>query len=102
MAQAPAYKDALNVMISGAAGQIGYSLIPLFASGQVFGADQPMNLILLDIERMMKPLQGVVMEINDGAYPLINSITATHEHPVVCYFYLYLYLYLYLCLVSHR
>jgi len=77
MAQAP--KQAINVMISGAAGQIGYSLIPLFAGGLVFGPDQPMNLILLDIEPMMERLQGTVMEIEDGAYPLVESIVPTFK-----------------------
>ncbi|XP_054161366.1 malate dehydrogenase, cytoplasmic-like [Oppia nitens] len=67
----------IRVLITGAAGQIGYSLIPLVASGQVFGADQPVIIHLLDIEFMAGVLNGVVMEINDCAYPLVKSIVAT-------------------------
>ena len=63
--------------LTGAAGQIGYSLIPLVASGQVFGADQPVILHLLDIAPMAGVLNGVVMEINDCAYPLVHSVVAT-------------------------
>ncbi|CAG2184133.1 unnamed protein product, partial [Oppiella nova] len=62
---------------TGAAGQIGYSLIPLVASGQVFGPNQPVILHLLDIAPMIGVLNGVVMEINDCAYPLLQSIVAT-------------------------
>ena len=63
----------------GAAGQIGYSLIPLVATGQVFGADQPVILHLLDIPFMAGVLDGVVMEVNDCAYPLVDSIVATTD-----------------------
>lgn len=64
----------LTVAITGAAGQIGYSLIPIVCSGRTFGNNVRLNLRLLDIEPAMKSLQGVVMEIEDCAYPLINSI----------------------------
>lgn len=67
----------IRVLITGAAGQIGYSLIPLVASGQVFGPNQPVILHLLDIAPMIGVLNGVVMEINDCAYPLLQSIVAT-------------------------
>jgi len=69
----------IRVLITGAAGQIGYSLIPLVASGQVFGADQPVILHLLDIAPMAGVLNGVVMEINDCAYPLVSSVVATTD-----------------------
>ncbi len=62
------------VCITGAAGQIGYSLIPLVASGDVFGADQPIDLRLLDIPPMMESLRGTAMEMQDCAYPALASV----------------------------
>jgi len=67
----------LRVLITGAAGQIAYSLIPLVASGATFGADQQIILHLLDIGPMEKALKGVVMEIEDCAYPLVQEVIAT-------------------------
>ncbi len=67
-------KRPIVVCITGAAGQIGYSLIPLVASGEMFGMDQPVELRLLDIAPMMEPLKGTVMEIHDCAYPLLTSV----------------------------
>lgn len=64
----------LNVVITGAAGQIGYSLIPLVASGQTFGKDVEINLRLLDIEPKLKDMNGVLMEIQDCAFPLVLDI----------------------------
>ena len=72
-------KKPLVVSITGAAGQIGYSLLPRIASGQVFGADQPVALRLIEIEPGMKALAGVVMELNDCAFPLLESIEATSD-----------------------
>ena len=72
-------KKPLVVSITGAAGQIGYSLLPRIASGQVFGADQPVQLRLIEIEPGMKALAGVVMELNDCAFPLLESIEATSD-----------------------
>ena len=72
-------KKPLVVSITGAAGQIGYSLLPRIASGQVFGADQPVELRLIEIEPGMKSLAGVVMELNDCAFPLLESIVATSD-----------------------
>jgi len=66
-------------VISGAAGQIGYSLIPLFANGQVFGYDQKVVLSLLEIEPAMKALNGVRMELDDCAYPLVEDIICTAD-----------------------
>jgi malate dehydrogenase len=73
-------KSPIRVLISGAAGQIGYALIPLVAGGQVFGLDQPVILHLLDIEPMKQVLQGVVMEVDDGAYPLVHGVVATSDY----------------------
>jgi malate dehydrogenase len=60
--------------VTGAAGQIAYSLLPLLASGQVFGHDQPIQLQLLDIEPCLKVLGGVVMELEDCEYPLLTKV----------------------------
>ncbi len=70
-------KDPIHVAITGAAGQIGYSLLFRIASGSMFGPDQPVTLRLIEIEPALPALEGVVMEINDCAFPLVKSITPT-------------------------
>jgi malate dehydrogenase len=70
-------KPALNVAITGAAGQIGYALAFRVASGQMLGEDQPVNLHLLEITPALQALQGVVMELNDCAFPTLNRVIAT-------------------------
>lgn len=60
-------------MVTGAAGQIAYSLLQLVGNGSVFGSQQSINLRLLDIPPMMSSLQGVVMEIQDLALPLVRG-----------------------------
>jgi malate dehydrogenase len=75
-------KPALNVAITGAAGQIGYALAFRLASGQMLGPDQPVNLHLLEITPALPALQGVVMELNDCAFPTINKIVATDDAKV--------------------
>ncbi len=72
-------KPPIVVSVTGAAGQIAYSLLPRIASGQVFGADQPVILKLIEIEPGMKALAGVVMELSDCAFPLLESIEATSD-----------------------
>lgn len=72
-------KKALRVAVTGAAGQIGYSILPRLASGQVFGADQPVILQLIEIEPGMAALQGVAMELQDGAFPLLEGIETTSD-----------------------
>ncbi|MGH9032230.1 MAG: malate dehydrogenase [Acidimicrobiia bacterium] len=69
----------VHVTITGAAGQIGYALVHRVASGQLLGADQPIVLRLLEIEPAMTALEGVVMEIEDGAHPLVDGIEATSD-----------------------
>ena len=69
----------LHVTVTGAAGQIGYALVHRIASGQLLGPDQPVVLRLLEIEPAMKTLAGVVMEIEDGAHPLLEGIEATSD-----------------------
>jgi malate dehydrogenase len=69
----------VNVTVTGAAGQIGYSLLFRIASGDLFGPDVPVALRLLEIEPAMKALHGVVMELEDCAFPLLASIEATSD-----------------------
>merc|ERR1712106_1155273 len=64
-------------VITGAAGQIAYSLLYQIASGYVFGENQPVSLSLLDIGPMMTVLNGVVMELQDSALPLLRDVVAT-------------------------
>ena len=70
-------KSPLHVTVTGAAGQIGYQLLFRIASGQLLGPDQPVVLRLLEIEPAMKSLEGVVMELDDCAFPLLAGIEAT-------------------------
>ncbi|MEE2639423.1 MAG: malate dehydrogenase [Planctomycetota bacterium] len=69
----------ITVSVTGAAGQIGYSLLFRIASGAMFGPDQPVNLRLIEIEPAMGALQGVVMELDDCAFPLLNEVVATAD-----------------------
>jgi malate dehydrogenase len=75
-------KKPLNVAITGAAGQIGYALAFRVASGQMLGDDQPVNLHLLEISAALPGLQGVVMELNDCAFPTLNRVVASDEAKV--------------------
>jgi malate dehydrogenase len=70
-------KPPLRVAITGAAGQIGYSLLFRIASGSMFGPDQPVILQLIEIEAALPSLGGVVMELQDCAFPLLAGITPT-------------------------
>ena len=72
-----ATKPPVHVTVTGAAGQIGYSILFRIASGQLLGPDQPIVLRLLEIEPALKVLDGVVMELDDGAFPLVSDIVAT-------------------------
>ena len=65
--------------MTGAAGQIGYALLFRIASGQLFGPEQPVVLRLLEIEPALKTLDGVVMELDDCAFPLLADIVATAD-----------------------
>src|SRR4030095_7361706 len=75
-------KSPVNVAITGAAGQIGYALAFRVASGATRGPDQPVNLHLLEITPALGALQGVVMELNDCAFPTLNKIVATDDAKV--------------------
>lgn len=72
-------KAPITVAVTGAAGQIGYSLLFRIASGALFGPDQPVNLRLIEIEPALGALGGVVMELDDCAFPLLNSVTPTAD-----------------------
>ena len=72
-------KKPVNVAITGAAGQIGYALAFRVASGAMLGPDQPINLHLLEITPALPGLQGVVMELNDCAFPTLNQVIATDD-----------------------
>jgi len=72
-------KTPVRVAITGAAGQIGYSLLFRIASGQMLGEDQPVILQLLDITPAMDALKGVAMELEDCAFPLLSDIVRTDD-----------------------
>ncbi|WP_404425347.1 malate dehydrogenase [Nibricoccus sp. IMCC34717] len=70
-------KSPIRVAVTGAAGQIGYSLLFRIASGACFGPEQPVILHLIEIEPALPALQGVVMELQDCAFPLLKGVVAT-------------------------
>jgi malate dehydrogenase len=72
-------KPPIKVAVTGAAGQIGYSLLIRIASGGMLGPDQPIDLHLIEIEPALGALQGVVMELQDCAFPLLNKIVPTAD-----------------------
>lgn len=75
-------KAPIRVAVTGAAGNIGYSLLWRIAAGDCFGADQPIILQLLEIPQGMGKLEGVVMELLDSAFPLVHDIVATDDAKV--------------------
>lgn len=72
-------KDPVRIAITGGAGQISYSLIFRIAAGDMLGPDQPVILQLLEIPQAMDALNGVVMEVNDCAFPLVKDVVATDD-----------------------
>ena len=72
-------KQPVKVAVTGAAGQIGYALLFRIAAGDMRGPDQPVDLHLLEITPALGALNGVVMELNDCAFPLLNNIVATDD-----------------------
>jgi malate dehydrogenase len=72
-------KKAIRVAVTGAAGQIGYSLLFRIASGEMLGDDQPVILQLLDITPSLPALKGVVMELDDCAFPLLQAVVQTDD-----------------------
>jgi len=72
-------KTPIKVAVTGAAGQIGYALLFRIASGQMFGPDQPLILHLIEIPDALSALDGVVMELHDCAFPLLESVVPTAD-----------------------
>ena len=72
MAQTP-----IRIAVTGAAGQIGYALVFRIASGGMFGPDQPVILHLIEVEPVLAALTGVVMELDDCAFPLLKGVVPT-------------------------
>ncbi|KAK9051582.1 hypothetical protein SSX86_028209 [Deinandra increscens subsp. villosa] len=77
-------KDPLIVLVTGAAGQIGYALLPMIARGAMLGQDQPVILHILDTEPNEETLKGVKMELMDGAFPLLKDVIATTDVIEAC------------------
>ena len=77
-------KPPVRVAVTGAAGQIGYSLLFRIASGAMLGEDQPVILQLLEITPALKALAGVVMELKDCAFPLLAGVV-TSDDPMVAF-----------------
>ena len=72
-------KAPVRVVVTGGAGQIAYSLLPTLAGGSVFGADQPVVLVLLDIAPALEFMKGIMMELEDLACPLLAGIVGTAD-----------------------
>jgi malate dehydrogenase len=72
----------VKVAVTGAAGQIGYALLFRIASGQMFGTDTEVELQLLELEAALKSLEGVKMELDDCAFPLLKKVTCTSDPKV--------------------
>jgi malate dehydrogenase len=77
-------KAPIRVAVTGAAGQIGYALLPRIASGQMFGPDQPVILHLIEIpnDKVLAALKGVAMELEDCAFPLLRDMVLTSDAKV--------------------
>ncbi len=76
--------EPVRVAVTGAAGQIGYSLLFRIAAGDMLGPDQPVILQLLEVTPALKALAGVVMELQDGAFPLLSGVV-TSDDPMVAF-----------------
>ncbi|PKI56633.1 hypothetical protein CRG98_023016 [Punica granatum] len=77
-------KEPVIVLVTGAAGQIGYALVPMIARGLMLGPDQPVILHMLDIEPAAEALEGVKMELIDAAFPLLKGVVATTDVVEAC------------------
>ncbi|MDO4693859.1 MAG: malate dehydrogenase [Eikenella sp.] len=75
-------KAPVRVAVTGAAGQIGYALLFRIASGEMLGKDQPVILQLLDLPQAQNAVKGVMMELQDGAFPLLAGMVATDDPEV--------------------
>ncbi|XP_031263748.1 malate dehydrogenase-like [Pistacia vera] len=77
-------KEPITILVAGAAGQIGYALVPMIARGVMLGPDQPVILHMLDIEPAAEALNGVKMELVDAAFPLLKGVVATSDVVEAC------------------
>ncbi|KAL8104917.1 malate dehydrogenase-like [Apium graveolens] len=77
-------KEPARVLVTGAAGQIGYALVPMIARGVMLGVDQPVILHMLDIPPAAEALNGVKMELVDAAFPLLKGVVATTDVVEAC------------------
>ncbi|KAG2548462.1 hypothetical protein PVAP13_9KG186800 [Panicum virgatum] len=77
-------KEPMRVLVTGAAGQIGYALVPMIARGVMLGTDQPVILHMLDIPPAAEALNGVKMELVDAAFPLLKGVVATTDVVEAC------------------
>ncbi|KAK7302936.1 hypothetical protein RJT34_13833 [Clitoria ternatea] len=77
-------KEPITVLVTGAAGQIGYALVPMIARGAMLGPNQPVILHMLDIEPAAEALKGVKMELIDAAFPLLRGVVATTDVVEAC------------------
>ncbi|CAL5337414.1 unnamed protein product [Camellia sinensis] len=77
-------KEPVRVLVTGAAGQIGYALVPMIARGVMLGPDQPVILHMLDIPPAAEALHGVKMELVDAAFPLLKGVVATTDVVEAC------------------
>tara|TARA_B100001094_G_scaffold110661_2_gene106550 strand:- start:10513 stop:11496 length:984 start_codon:yes stop_codon:yes gene_type:complete len=73
------YMSTIRIAVTGAAGQIGYSLLPRIAAGEMFGPDAKISLQLLEIPPALEALKGVAMELDDCAFPLLEEIIVTSD-----------------------
>ena len=72
----------VRVVVTGATGQVSYALLPRIAAGEMFGPDTDVDLRLSDIPQMVDKAKGVLMELEDGAYPLLSNLTASADRSV--------------------
>ena len=72
-------KEPVRIAVTGAAGQIGYALLFRIAAGELLGKDQPVILQLLEVTPALKALDGVVMELEDGAFSTLADIKPTDD-----------------------
>ncbi|KAH6786897.1 Lactate/malate dehydrogenase family protein [Perilla frutescens var. hirtella] len=77
-------KEPVRVLVTGAAGQIGYALVPMVARGAMLGLNQPVILHMLDIPPAAEALNGVKMELVDAAFPLLKGVVATTDVSEAC------------------
>src|SRR3989442_14436378 len=70
----------VRVVVTGATGQVAYALLPRIAAGEMFGPDTEVDLRLADIPQVIEKAKGTLMELDDGAYPLLSRVSAIRDH----------------------